>query len=136
MKPAQPAEPTYLTSTLLMGTLWATPADLASLYYKTRIFSFAGMLPVTVYISIKHCNETPSLKNNRNKTTDLSICKSEFFCDCGNNHHLAATNSFYCVSVSPFTLFKRTNGGLWQHFFLCKEIKMITIACTKIMHVH
>ena len=64
IKLAQPAEPTFLIPTLLMGALRAAPTHTAK-----QGFFFANMLLVKLSISI--------LKN-QNKTINLTICKTEY----------------------------------------------------------
>ena len=48
LKPTWPAEPTHSILTLLMGVCGRR----RHIYYKVRIFPFADMLPVKVFMSI------------------------------------------------------------------------------------
>ena len=79
------------------------------------------MLSVTVSISntTKHCNETPSSRNTQNETIYPSICKTEFFCSCGNNHLVATIISSDCVLIS-----------LPSHFF-----KVLMLVCGNILYL-
>ena len=79
------------------------------------------MLPVTVSISntIKHCNETPNLRDIQNETIDPSIYKTKFFGYCENNHYVAATISSVCASVPPIS-----------HF-----LKLIMVVCGNILYL-
>ena len=71
-----------------------------------------------MYINtIKRCNKTPSSRNIHKETIDLSICKPEFFCNCENNQHVAATISSDCFSIPPLKLFESINVSLWQNSF-------------------
>ena len=78
------------------------------------------MLPVTVSISItiKHCNETLSLRNIQNEIINPLICKTEFFCNCENNHHVAAIIISDLVSFPHPRQFLKVLMSFVARFFL------------------